>query len=704
MAIALARSLRAMRFPGARSFAVGVYTRTKPHMNIGTIGHVDHGKTTLTAAITKVMADEGRAEFKAYDAIDKAPEEKKRGITINQSHVEYETDKRHYGHVDCPGHADYVKNMITGAAQMDGAILVVSGYDGPMPQTREHILLSRQVGVHGVSDHSHERGGEEEGGLALASFSRSRKNCEAVGFDAERSLLAVRRGYRAMATCFHLVVRFSRRGQEQHWSSQLPAGDGPEAAQDILQAFARHAGFACEKVALFTLPRLASLAQQKLKPVSGQSLQAFLEQSCREDHGVFQLRAKFQTCSGEDFAQVDLEYPGTATSKAAAEGQLAPPIVSEQYELRKDSTVADLKQQMGIRNKFPASRIVLLLGCRRLYDDYPMSRVAVAADTTGTPLQVHLAMEGAWAFLRREGQLHRCPAGPLTLNLRLLFPHCGPSERPVAFEQGQVLGDLRWALQSVSGLSPARSQLYLEDVALSSEEDDRTLGQLGFEDGSVVEMREVAPSNMGDVDMPMDVPATGPAQHLYDGAAAKLGVDPARLALYAGTELVSRHADLSHAPIADGVVLSAYISQSLQLPIAVFQTDLSVPDLLPVRSCDTVADVQQRLVTQAAQVSEALEQGALVFAVDSRVWEQQRSSCKSFEDLEASSWPPASSCAARPISASRGASASPHRIWCNASRWDCPCTCWRASFHTVMASDRHGLRRESLRPNIGPRQ
>lgn len=116
-------------------------------MNIGTIGHVDHGKTTLTAAITKVMADEGRAEFKAYDAIDKAPEEKKRGITINQSHVEYETDKRHYGHVDCPGHADYVKNMITGAAQMDGAILVVSGYDGPMPQTREHILLARQVGV-----------------------------------------------------------------------------------------------------------------------------------------------------------------------------------------------------------------------------------------------------------------------------------------------------------------------------------------------------------------------------------------------------------------------------------------------------------------------------------------------------------------------------------------------------------------------------
>lgn len=123
------------------------FERTKPHVNIGTIGHVDHGKTTLTAAITKILAEKGHAKFMAYDEIDKAPEEKARGITINTSHVEYETEKRHYAHVDCPGHADYVKNMITGAAQMDGAILVVSAADGPMPQTREHILLSRQVGV-----------------------------------------------------------------------------------------------------------------------------------------------------------------------------------------------------------------------------------------------------------------------------------------------------------------------------------------------------------------------------------------------------------------------------------------------------------------------------------------------------------------------------------------------------------------------------
>ena len=123
------------------------FERTKPHVNIGTIGHVDHGKTTLTAAITKVLALKGQAKFEAYDMIDKAPEERERGITINTSHVEYETDARHYAHVDCPGHADYVKNMITGAAQMDGAILVVAASDGPMAQTREHILLARQVGV-----------------------------------------------------------------------------------------------------------------------------------------------------------------------------------------------------------------------------------------------------------------------------------------------------------------------------------------------------------------------------------------------------------------------------------------------------------------------------------------------------------------------------------------------------------------------------
>ena len=127
--------------------AADEFSRAKPHANIGTIGHVDHGKTTLTAAITKVLAESGGAQYSSYEDIDRAPEEKARGITIQTAHVEYETENRHYAHVDCPGHADYVKNMITGAAQMDGAILVVSATDGPMPQTREHILLARQVGI-----------------------------------------------------------------------------------------------------------------------------------------------------------------------------------------------------------------------------------------------------------------------------------------------------------------------------------------------------------------------------------------------------------------------------------------------------------------------------------------------------------------------------------------------------------------------------
>src|SRR3989344_2061823 len=126
------------------------YDRSKPHVNIGTMGHVDHGKTTLTSAITKVLADKGQAEFRTYEQIDNSPEEKARGITIQITHQEYETDKRHYAHIDMPGHADYIKNMLTGAAQVDGAILVVSAPDGPMPQTREHILLARQVGVPAV--------------------------------------------------------------------------------------------------------------------------------------------------------------------------------------------------------------------------------------------------------------------------------------------------------------------------------------------------------------------------------------------------------------------------------------------------------------------------------------------------------------------------------------------------------------------------
>ena len=164
------------------------FERHKPHVNIGTIGHIDHGKTTLTAAITKVLAEKGLADFTPFDQIDKAPEEQERGITIAIAHVEYETENRHYAHVDCPGHADYIKNMITGAAQMDGAILVVSAADGPMPQTREHVLLARQVG------RALHRGGPEQGATWSTTrscstwwSSRSVSSCPPTSSPATRS-------------------------------------------------------------------------------------------------------------------------------------------------------------------------------------------------------------------------------------------------------------------------------------------------------------------------------------------------------------------------------------------------------------------------------------------------------------------------------------------------------------------------------------
>lgn len=167
--------------------AKGKFERKKPHVNVGTIGHIDHGKTTLTAAITAVLAKKGLSEFRSFDTIDNAPEEKERGITINTSHVEYETEKRHYAHVDCPGHADYIKNMVTGAAQMDGAILVVAATDGPMPQTREHILLARQVGVPTIVVFMNKVDMVEDADLLDLVESEIREQLTFYGFDGKKT-------------------------------------------------------------------------------------------------------------------------------------------------------------------------------------------------------------------------------------------------------------------------------------------------------------------------------------------------------------------------------------------------------------------------------------------------------------------------------------------------------------------------------------
>ncbi|CAK9036342.1 unnamed protein product [Durusdinium trenchii] len=547
-------------------------------MNIGTIGHVDHGKTTLTAAITKVMADEGRAEFKAYDAIDKAPEEKKRGITINQSHVEYETDKRHYGHVDCPGHADYVKNMITGAAQMDGAILVVSGYDGPMPQTREHILLARQVGVFGSSE-----------------------------------------------------LRASG------------ASDGPEEAAELRRALAEQTGIPASSIGLNVLPRLPGGPQNAVKPVSGQSLLGFLEQSCREDHGVFQLRASFDHVSHESYVQVRVAFPGTATSKAAANSSEAepPPIVIEQFELEEKSNVAALKKLIHGRSKFPLDQIVLLLGCRRLHEELPMGRVAAAAEASGSPLR-----EGQGHRERQDDAEEMCEE-PETL--KLILPRCvrGCRERLMPFNLQQSLSDLRWSVQSICGLSPARMRLLLDgDFDLSCEDETSSLESLGFKDGCRLLVEQACADAVSDFDMPVDIPSTGPASSVYEAAATKLGMaDSSKLSLFAGTELINRHADLSLAPIADGVVLSAYCNWPLKLPVAVLQSgktqaeaDLGLPGQVTVRSCDTVAEVRLRLLAacgaEARAEAEAALEGSLALAVDSELWQREGASIQSLASLE----------------------------------------------------------------------
>eukprot|EP00913_Durusdinium_trenchii_P033462 g31328.t1 len=618
MALSLTRGFRALRPRGLRSFAVGVYQRTKPHMNIGTIGHVDHGrladletghakerfllsahwaclssgKTTLTAAITKVMADEGRAEFKAYDAIDKAPEEKKRGITINQSHVEYETDKRHYGHVDCPGHADYVKNMITGAAQMDGAILVVSGYDGPMPQTREHILLARQVGVFGSSEDRTRRAEAREGGT---------------------------------------VSVIGEGGQEKALRAS-GASDGPEEAAELRRALAEQTGIPASSIGLNVLPRLPGGPQNAVKPVSG--LLGFLEQSCREDHGVFQLRASFDHVSHESYVQVRVAFPGTATSKAAANSSEAepPPIVIEQFELEEKSNVAALKKLIHGRSKFPLDQIVLLLGCRRLHEELPMGRVAAAAEASGSPLQLHLAVKGALAFLRRVG------------GRKNVFS-C--RERLMPFNLQQSLSDLRWSVQSICGLSPARMRLLLDgDFDLSCEDETSSLESLGFKDGCRLLVEQACADAVSDFDMPVDIPSTGPASSVYEAAATKLGMaDSSKLSLFAGTELINRHADLSLAPIADGVVLSAYCNWPLKLPVAVLQSgktqaeaDLGLPGQVTVRSCDTVAEVRLRLLAacgaEARAEAEAALEGSLALAVDSELWQREGASIQSLASLE----------------------------------------------------------------------
>ena len=282
--------------------------------------------------------------------------------------------------------------------------------------------------------------------------------------------------------------------------------------------------------------------------------------------------------------QVRVACPGTATSKAIANSSASqpPPIVIEQFELAASGTVTTLKELIFKRTKFAVDQTVLLLGCKRLHEELPMGRVAAAAEASGTPLQLHLAVKGALAFLRREGQGHREQTGPHTLSLVLPASVRGSRERPMPFDLESTLSDLRWSVQSITGISPARMKLVLDDDKdLSFALESATLKELGFEDGCCVHVHQPADA-LTDFDMPLDIPSMGPATILYETAAEKLGIpDHNKLAIFAGNELVDRSADLSQALIADGVILCAYMNWPLHLSVSVLDSSLPSAEGFP---------------------------------------------------------------------------------------------------------------------------
>lgn len=476
------------------------------------------------------------------------------------------------------------------------------------------------------------------------------------------------------APLIHVAVRYSRHSRERVWHDTLTdAGqDGPEEAAELVRRFAESTGVSPRLVRLRVLPARPGGTQAEISPVSGQSLASWLERFCREDNGVFQLRALFNSASSEAFVQVRVAFPGTATCTAGSSSESeTPPMLIEQFECEALSTVASLKNMIKARTNFPVNPAVLLLGYRRLHDQLLMGRVAAAADAAGTPLQLHLAAGGAYTFLRREGQGHRKPAGPCTLSLSLPPSVQGAKQRPVPFDPSQQLSDLRWSIQAVCGLAPAGMKLALEAPivrSFSCEDDSKSLQALGFEDGCAlkVSLDWAEEALQGDAfDMPLDVPAQGSAESLYDCAGAKLGLpNPAQLVLFVGNAKIDRSADLSSAPLADGAVVSAYISWPLQVPVSVlvpsppgaagnehfFSTASSSsssgpagevfmgPAAIPIHSCSTVAEVRERLAATAAEgghgEAAARLRGSRVFALDKEVWFARGSDVSSLCALE----------------------------------------------------------------------
>jgi hypothetical protein len=435
-----------------------------------------------------------------------------------------------------------------------------------------------------------------------------------------------------------VVVRFSRAGVERVWCHSLTVA---EDASMLHRRFAAVGDTAPEEVRLKVVPARPGGEQAEVKGLAGQSLLSFLEEKCRQSNSAFHLRADFKTPSSDRFVQVRIALPGTATSAAAVGSGEPPPMLIEQFECDKNSTIASLKALIERRTRFPMSHGTLLLGCRRLHDELVMQNVAAAAKAAHTVLQLHIAACGAFLFLRREGQGHRELTGPCELTV--LLPPCvhGARERRMPFDPAQRLSEFRHCVQSLCGVHASGMVLLLNEAKTKLSDEGATLESLGVVTGCRVYVERTFTEAS---DMPFDTPSAGSTASLYEKVAQTLGVeDVSRLALFVGAEPVSIGADLSCAPIADGVVLSAYMVSSVELPFSVLtrarasssqvfppleedgQTD---PSSLPTPSVaclssDTVAEVQERVIGaigSASAEAAARLRGSRVFAVDRAKW------------------------------------------------------------------------------------
>lgn len=457
-------------------------------------------------------------------------------------------------------------------------------------------------------------------------------------------------------SCISTVVRYSYRGCERAWpfTLTLENGDsGPSDAAHLKEAFAAEAeGGSNRGVQIRVVPARPGGPQLELAPVQGQGLAAFLGHSCRDDNGVFQLRATFDAASGEEFMLVRVVFPGMVPqSDTSISGESI--HVVEEFECEKNVKVIVLKQMIEARTHFPPAQGVLLHGCRRLHDQQQLAKFMEVVELASTPLQYHISASGSYLFLRREGQGHCMPTGPCTLTLQLPSSTHGARDRQFPFNPQHQLDDLRKSIQGASGLPPVVMHLALVapmHKSLACEDRGKTLETLGFTDGCTLEVQFdlTEDSLLGEAfDISLDVSAKARTSELYKSAAAKLGIgDASSLVLVAGDTTISSDGDLSALPLADGVVLSAYMALQSQLTASVFirrgggssssSSDVAPPLALVSLAChgaNTIAEVRELFCRERAAAAQAPQiNSSLVFAVDSSM-RSEAVACHSLREL-----------------------------------------------------------------------